>query len=258
MFNQEQSAQSPTSLSSPMDNEGASPPGRGLGKGRRHSAFWRMVVVDDCHYGRMGLVSALNGTPWGGRKLRVTGVKDLGAMHVLRATVGVFDESRRLECLVVRLPADPQAALSTLLQLGAPGLSMSLTAHLVVLSALPPSVVLRVLSRIGVKVWVRVVDDRLPLAALCQAVCAQGELPEMRTMAWSGQLLANLGVPQLSVKERGVLWQCLQMVSVEVLARRQKMSSKTLYTQRQGAVHKLGAAHLKALLKQFRVLPGNV
>lgn len=203
-------------------------------------------------------MAALNGAQWGGLKLRVVGVREIGDLNMLQATAGMLDEKLGFGCLVVRLPPDPRAALSTLLQLGAQGLLLSLTAHLVVLSALTPEVVLRVLSRVGVKLRVRVLDDRLPLAVLCQAVYPQDEWHDREAMAWSGQLLANTGTPQLSVKERGVLWQCLQMVSVHTLARRLKMSSKTLYTQRQGAIHKLGAAHLKALLRQFQVLPDNL
>lgn len=270
MFNQElwgqkalmvnTTATLPTALASPslpLLSAGLSSPARSSDKRGRRRASWQIAVVDGCHYGRVGLVTALGGVQWNGLKLRVVGMKDFGALSMLQPPPDVEDGTLRFDCLVVRLPSDPRAALCTLLQLGVTSLSLPLTAHLVVLSALTPEVVLRVLSRIGVKLRVRVLDDRLPLAMLCQAVCPQDEWHDRETMAWSRQLLANTGTPQLSVKERGVLWQCLQMVSVHTLARRLKMSSKTLYTQRQGAIHKLGAAHLNALLRQFRVLPDN-
>lgn len=226
---------------------------------RRRPVPWRIAVVDGCHYGRVGLVAALQGGPhWDGLTLRPTGIKDLGALHKHWAAGRATDDVLRFDCLVVRLPTDPQAALSTLLQLGSPGMPLVLAERLVVLSALTPELVLRVLSGVGVRLWVRVVDDRLPLVVLCRAVCPPGELHDPDIMAWSGVLLADTGTPQLSSKERGVLWQCLQMVSVHALARRLDISSKTLYAQRQGALNKLGAAHLKVLLRQFRVLPDNV
>ncbi|MGF6188986.1 LuxR C-terminal-related transcriptional regulator [Serratia sp. 2723] len=225
---------------------------------RRRLVPWRVAVVDGCHYGRVGLVAALQGGPhWDGLKLRPTGVKDLGALHRHWVTGRASYDGLQFDCMVVRLPADPRAALSTLLQLGAPGMPLALAERLVVLTALTPELVLRVLNRVGVRLWVRVLDDRLPLAVLCRAVYPQDELYDPDIMAWSALLLADTGTPELSSRERGVLWQCLQMVSVHALARRLDISSKTLYTQRQGALNKLGAAHLKVLLRQFRVLPGN-
>ncbi|MEB7884028.1 hypothetical protein [Serratia fonticola] len=224
---------------------------------KRRSVSLKVAVVDGCNYGRAGLVAALQDAPqWNGQRLRPTGVSDLGRLSMLHAA-GSPDDVSRFDCLVVRLPAEPRAALSTLIQLGAPGMRLALTVRLVVLSALTPELVLGVLSRVGIRLWVRVVDDRQSLPVLCRAVCPTGELADSGVMAWSGQLLADNDLPQLSGKERGVLWQSLQMVTVHALARRQALSSKTLYTQRQGALHKLGAAHLKELLRKFRVQPGN-
>lgn len=224
---------------------------------KRRPVSWQVAVVDGCNYGRAGLLAALRDAPqWDGLKLRPKGARDFGALNTLLAA-GSPEDTFRLDCLVVRLPADPRAALSALLQLGAPSIPLALTERLVVLSALSPELVLRVLSGVGVRLWVRVVDDRLPLAVLCRAMCPPGELCDPDIMAWSELLLADTGTPKLSCKERGVLWQCLQMVSVHALARRLEISSKTLYSQRQGALNKLGAAHLKVLLRQFRIQPGN-
>lgn len=226
---------------------------------KRRQVSRRVVVVDGCNYGRAGLVSALLGEQQAGRlKMQPMGVGDLEALNMLRAAAGMTNEVLQFDCLVVRLPKDPQAALSTLLQLGEPGIPLELTERLVVLSALAPELVLRVLSGVGVRLWVRALNDRLPLSVLCRAICPPRELSDPGIMAWSGLLLTETGSPQLSSKEREVLWQCLQMVTVHVLARRLGMSSKTLYTQRQGALNKLGAAHLKVLLSQFRVLPDNL
>lgn len=229
-----------------------------LTRRKRRQVSKRVVVVDGCNYGRAGLVAALHGEQQAGRlKVQPMGVGDLEALNMLRATAGMANEVFQLDCLVVRLPKDPRVALSTLLQLGAPGTPLALTERLVVLSALAPELVLRVLSGVGVRLWVRALNDRLPLSVLCRAICPSGELCVPGIMAWSGILLMETSSPQLSSKEREVLWQCLQMVSVHTLARRLEMSSKTLYTQRQGALNKLGAAHLKVLLCQFRVLPDD-
>ncbi len=233
---------------------GAAPLDNFSSRRRRRSVPWRIAVVDACTYGRVGLVTGLSDEPqWGGLTLRTMGVKDLGAL--LRQWVGgrASNDALRFDCLVVRLPVDPRAALSTLLQLGALGMPLALTERLVVLSALKPELVLQVLNRVGVRLWVRVLDDRLPLAVLYRAVYPPDAVGDPDVMAWSGRLFAETDIPQLSSGERRVLWQCLQMVSVQALARHLDISSKTLYAQRQGAVNKLGAANLNDLLRQFWV-----
>lgn len=215
---------------------------------------WRVAVVDSCSYGRMGLVNALEGvTPGGGLTLRVKGASGLASLSsLLLCGLTAPEEMFRLDTLVVRLPSDPRAALSLLLQLGGPDVPPTVTVRLVVLSALAPETIYRVLGQVGVRQQVRVLDDRLPLATLCQALTP----PEQNASpgrADGDDTLMTTGAPALSGRESRVLWLSLQMVSMQVLAQRQSVSVKTLYNQRQGAMTKLGASHLQALLDRFRV-----
>lgn len=217
---------------------------------------WRVAVVDSCSYGRTGLVSALQGAaPRSGLTLRVRGTHGLEMLSTLLLSgLTAPEEMFRLDTLVVRLPTEPRAALSLLLQLGGPDVPPTVTRRLVVLSALAPETIYRVLGQVGVRQRVRVMDDRLPLATLCQAVGpSDKENDPLARADWNGTLA---GVA-LSDSESRVLWQCLQMVSIRVLAQRQSVSAKTLYNQRLGAMNKLGASHLQALLDRFRV-PGPV
>lgn len=224
----------------------------------------RVVVIDGCSYGRLGLVSALRTFPFAdGTPVDITGYASPASL--VQATrdmarhcrVGQPGPPVRGAVMVVRLPAAPQAALDLLLQLGAVPVRQLPVSRLVLLSPYPGDVVLTVLVGTGCPWPVQVVASDLSLANLrgvLHPVVHRGRRRARSAGAPGSWPLCASSVPllpRLSERERLVLWYSVQAVPVYTQARRRSLSHKTLYSQRAQALHKLGVTSVGALLRGF-------
>lgn len=209
-----------------------------------------IVIVDRCFCSRDGLQLAL-GDVAADARIPVTAVSTVTqAAALLRWPLpdgadDADDEGAGRGCLVIRLPDTPQDALSLLLTLGEPGIRVAFRHHAtLVLSPYPLSPVLRVLLASTVTRWTSVGQ---PVDALCRAV--------LTTMAMGGRgpagALPVVGAHALTARERQVLQAVLSGQSMDGLAPRMGVSSKTLYTQRRTALLRLGVNSMHDLFRCF-------
>lgn len=235
-----------------MTQDNLLPPGRAR----------QLMVVDPCAFGRAGLVAALSADLPAGAPTVIAG----GTLTaVSQAWRGERQASGWLSgaesgCLVVRLPADPKAALALLLALGAPaGRAAFARCVTVLLTPHPPARVRWMLAATGGDLATRVVADGKPVAVLRRAVltaCGIG----VRGDAGRGRNERTpraVSAPTLSGRECRVLLLTLQEMPVAEMARRQAISHKTLYTQRLTAMRKLGVRGVHGLFAWLSGGPGG-
>lgn len=199
---------------------------------------WQITVVDACNYGRLGLATALH-APEEGR--HVVAVDSLAACPPPEVSVS--------SCLVLRLPMTAQSALLALLQLGES--PFVLYSRVVVVTDVAPGAVCRVLISVGLSGRMTYVDGHQRLSDVCQALVSPlrrglRPLAHIRSVAQPRGLYTLL-----SAKERRALERTIREVSVYTQARQFQVSAKTIYTQRAGALRKLGVPDVLALLRQF-------
>lgn len=189
-------------------------------------ALW---IVDPCHYGRSGLVSL-----FGEAGVPVEGTPGLQCDDVL-----AFVNDR---CLVLRLPSDPVSALVLLLRLPEVPWTLLRCHTLVVLSPFSTGCLLRLFGCLKLPCFVQVLNARLPLHLLKDAILAR------RKYARIGNGLGTQGLPVLSIYERRTLWESLQAVSIHTQAKKRFVSTKTVYSHRVRALAKLGHRDLSGLI----------
>ncbi|MGQ8775484.1 hypothetical protein ACUTQ5_13895 [Serratia sp. NA_112.1] len=207
---------------------------------------WQVTLVDDCCYGRIGLLAALQQYFSNSGNRSVMAVDSLTRLLSSISPYIMTSYRKRGELaqalLVVRLPMAPQAALALLLELGE--VTVASYPRIVVLSHIEPEVVRRILRSVGPSSAVRVVDARQAPAKLCQLIMSSTE---------EGFNEISPGKPT-RVFTRGelrVLAQTLREISVRAQAHVHCVSTKTIYNHRSGALFKLGAKNVLALLRWF-------
>lgn len=217
---------------------------------------WRIGVVDPCAYGLMGMVTLL---------------RSVSCLHLRQPMVEGFSSLKqavsadplgggyyghglcKMEGLVVRLSSCPQEGLSLLLQLGAPEVRLLTAGRVWVISPHPLPVVCRVLGRLDVSPRMLVMNACLPVDRMrevfCRSFLSPGEVDGDADVLPIAP--AHRAASRLTERERQSLWHTLNDVTIPIQARRRGMNPKTLYGQRESAVHKLGATRLQGLLKAF-------
>lgn len=220
------------------DNIGCEPPYR----------LWQVTVVDNCSYGRLGLMMALRQhIPQ--RLAELVLVKSpldglLSPCLPQEAREPIVEPWR---CLVLRLAGDVTAALVLLLKLG--GLPVAHYVRVVVVS--PESlkvIVRRLLLSAGLYSVVNIVSARLSPPDLCQAILpvSDGNFVANRE---EESLLPCCPGRVLTWRERRALALTLQEVPIYEQARRAQVSMKTIYAQRTRALMKLEVQGVSALLR---------
>lgn len=205
---------------------------------------WLVVHVDACSYGRTGLQFALEHLSFAAGKKCVVGASSLD--EALRVTRPYALHGRTVRCLVVRLPSLAREALITLLQLSeAMQHDAILYYQVVVLSPFDSVAVQRLVAIMGMA-DARVVDARLSLLALCNAVLFAPEKWMAESLCWNQTLTEH---------ERNVLRQSLQFWPIPMQARLRQVSPKTVYSQRFRALMKFGVQDIRTLLNLF--IPGK-
>ncbi len=215
--------------------------------GTHHAEMRRQVtLVDGCCYGRIGLLAALQQYFSSSGNWSVMAVDSLARLlssisPYIMTSYRKREESAR-DLLVVRLPMAPQAALAVLLQLRE--VTVASYPRIVVLSHIEPEIVRRILSSVGPSSAVRVVDARLAPSKLCQLIMSS-------TVERFNEISPGKPTLVFTRGERRALAQTLCEISVQVQAHVHRVSTKTIYTHRSGALFKLGARNVLALLRWF-------
>lgn len=193
-------------------------------------ALW---VVDGCYYGRTAMVSLLLATG-----LPVMGTPTL---H--------FDATQRSpfveRCLVLRLPPDPIAALLLTLQLPEVPWHWAECRRLIVLSPFRAGFLLRMIACLRLPCSLQVLDARLPVERLCDAVLSD------RARRGIGIGSGAIGLPSLSAYERRALCESFLAMTAHTQAKRREVSVKTVYTHRTRALAKLGVKSVSGLVGRF-------
>ena len=212
----------------------------------------RIGVVDPCPLGRVGLMAVcqdlVNRGAW--RSPHVWGFASLQALMEAQQLGGeMAGAARGWDMLILRLPGSPTDALAGLLGLGSPRIRGGV-ARLVVVTPFSLPETACVLARLPVPAVRGVIGARTPLDALRLTLSdtAGGQVYQCPTP------LPLMG--QLTERERGVLLHSLLALPVHSLARRNALSSKTLYAQRASALRKLGVSRLRDLF-QVLATPGS-
>ncbi|HFT7668209.1 TPA: hypothetical protein ACGR4L_004309 [Serratia marcescens] len=211
-----------------------------------------VTLVDACQYGQLGLRHLLAdpaGRVGEADILLHTRVESaLSDAQKTRAVRGPLCPGR---CLVLRLPTHPGQALQQLLCLDGALLAQAGFRRLVVLSAYEVNNVIRqALVCCDVRVPVRIINARAPVAWLRRVVLSQGTLlqaGEDEHLPWKPALV-------LSVPERRVLSETLLEISIHRQARMHHRNNKTLYAQRHNALRKFCATGLSGLLRRFAAM----
>lgn len=228
----------PTATRSPSGN---------ILNGEENISGWQVTLIDTCVYGREGLRAALYQYFPSPGHIDVTVV----ATPELPRIDTMTDEktgATRPRCLVLRLPFSAREALHLLLQLDT--LPAGYYDRVVILSAVAPEKVRRVLISTGLTGQICLPDDHLALSALCQVIA-----PVRRDCAGNigchSEVLLAQPHRQFTPAERRVLSQTLQGVSAREQARQEGTRIKTIYTQQAGGLHKLKVRDIRTLLRQF-------
>ncbi|WP_419236835.1 helix-turn-helix transcriptional regulator [Serratia fonticola] len=197
----------------------------------------QLTLMDTCSYGRMGLAAVFSGA------LSISSVTVTGSLQEAFSTMlcsAKHDEAMRH--LVIRLPTTAQAALVLLLQLSDIIEAGAFTyQQVMVLSPFDVSVVQRMITTLGMD-GIHVVDDRLSVLNLYRAILpVNGCKDEAK--------LHRSVLSRLTPGERKVLYYSLMNWPIHRQARSWRVSPKTIYTQRAGALRKLGVADILSLLR---------
>jgi DNA-binding CsgD family transcriptional regulator len=207
---------------------------------------WQVTLVDGCCYGRIGLQAALQQHFSSSGNWSVMAIDSLERLFSDIPSYRMKGHPKRGESaqdlLVVRLPLVPQAALALLLQLEE--VSVASYPRIVVLSHIEPDVVRRILYSVRPGSAVRIMDARLAASELCQLIMSSTEKSFNEISPYKPALVFNRG-------ERRALAQTLREISVHEQAHVRRVSTKTIYTHRSGALFKLGAKNVLALLRWF-------
>ncbi|MBJ2089990.1 hypothetical protein ACMFFK_04315 [Serratia marcescens] len=212
---------------------------------------WNITLVDACSFGRLGLEAALlkSASPF---PLKVRGLGSLvGPISVMSPFKHADKEHRTREerCLVVRLPEPPQEAMLMLLSLG--DVPLDIYSHVLVMSSVNPAIIRRFLLGVGVNRHVRILDDRLPISALCEAIIPSVEQGSTSSVTWFGEMFHVRLQTLFTPGERRALWYVLKGVSMYQQVLRSQVSNKTLYNQRHTALIKLRVRGVNDLIRQF-------
>ncbi|MEE4408220.1 MULTISPECIES: hypothetical protein [unclassified Serratia (in: enterobacteria)] len=211
---------------------------------------WQVTLVDGCCYGRIGLKAALQQYFSSSGNWNVMAVDSLSRLLSSISPYMMTSPRERGESaqdlLVVRLPIVPQAALVLLLQLGE--VSVASYPRILVLSHIEPEVVRRILRSVGPSSAVRVVDARLAPSKLCRLIMSSTE-------EWFNEISPYKPARVFTRGERRALAQTLREISVHTQAHAHRVSTKTIYTHRSGALFKLEAKNVLALLRWFAPMP---
>uniref|UniRef100_UPI0035C6FC6F hypothetical protein n=1 Tax=Serratia quinivorans TaxID=137545 RepID=UPI0035C6FC6F len=207
---------------------------------------WQVTLVDDCCYGRIGLLAALQQyfSSSGNRSVMAVNslAKILSGISPYIMTSNRKRGASAQDLLIVRLPMAPQAALALLLQFGE--VTVASYPRIVVLSHIEPEVVRRILRSVGPSSAVRVVDARQAPSKLCQLIMSSTEERFNEISPVKPALV-------FTQSELRVLAQTLREISVRAQAHVHCVNTKTIYTHRSGALFKLGAKNVLALLRWF-------
>lgn len=207
--------------------------------GRRPDRMcWQVALVDACSFGALGLRTACRTLP---EAMSVWAFATLD--EACRTWCDVPAVCPLPDCLVVRLPTLPLPALTHLLALGRVAPRLPATVRLVVLTAVSADVVCRLLGVLGVAQPVRVINDRVPVPALCDA---------LRPHQPPGCVPVLTAAVRMSPAECDVLWRTVRGGAVHTLARVSGVAEKTLYNRRTTALHKLGVTQWQRLLDVLR------
>ena len=199
---------------------------------------WQVTLVDSCCYGREGLRAALEQySPSSGDGVTLT----LPHLVIMPGEEGATKAQR---CLTIRLPPVAREALHLLLQLAL--LPTGYYARVVVISAIEPTVVRRVLFSVGLRCQVCFADDRLAPEALCRIVTLRQENED-----YPEEALPSKPRYRLTPAEYRVLTWTLLGLSVREQAYQSCTMVKTIYTQRTAALRKLKVRDIRMLLRQF-------
>lgn len=214
----------------------------------------RLMIVDACGLGRAGLLAALSAER-SGHALSVVSASSLSAARRTWCQLRTPDlrsgSGGNRGCLVVRLPADPRAALTWLLELGTPA-ARAMLAHGVtlLLTPVPAPRVRRLLAATGGDPAARMIDDSRSVMQLRHAVwSACRAAASVRDDIRHGAVCP--AGPVLSERERRVLLFTLQGGAIAEMARRHAISHKTLYNQRHAALLKLGVTGVQGLFSLY-------
>lgn len=191
------------------------------------------IVVDSCFYGRTGLVSVLfeRGIPVIGRE----------SLHV--------DNFRKVErscCVIVRMPVCSTTGLALMLSLSDAQWGLAWCNMLIVLSPFESEVMRHVISCLHLPCKVYAMDARLPPMEICHSILALRK--DNNALS---PITNSLPSSWLSVQERHAICYSLQGIPVYLQARRRAVSVKTIYSQRDSALRKLGVNSLSALIGEF-------
>lgn len=208
---------------------------------------WQVTLVDACGFGREGLRAALYQHFLSSGHVEVTVAATL-ALPGLAILMGEKASSVKPRCLVLRLPESSGEALHLLLQLGA--LPAGHYARVVVLSAVAPERVRRVLISAGLTGQICLVNDHLALSVLCRVI-APGKWDSTGATGGQDEVLLSQPHRQLSPAERRVLSQTLQGIPAREQARKAGTEVKTIYSQLASGLHKLKVRDIRTLLQQF-------
>lgn len=213
----------------------------------------RLLIVDPCAFGRVGLSAVLSDEVSAGGALAVMAVTSLSAARqILRSSSPVSSlpspVGGQSGCLVVRLPTEPRTALALLLELGTPAVQKLFARWVtVLLTSIPAAQVRWLLAAMGGNRAVRVVDDSQSVVRLRSAVLAASRAAACDSGDIRDEAMSPAG-PLLTARECRVLLFTLQGGAIAEMARRHAISHKTLYSQRHTALLKLGVRGVHGLL----------
>lgn len=203
---------------------------------------WPVTVVDACAYGRWGLQWMLThpepGQP-GGEVETHDGV-EAALTAARKRRVRLEPAVQDAGCMVLRLSSCPALALQQLLVLDGTVLAQVGYRRLIVLSPFAKIEGIRqVLVSGDLCLPVRIVSARRPVAWLRRVVLSQ---------VGHDERLPRVPIRVLTPPERRALSGTLQEMPVYQQARRQGLSTKTVYAHRRHALQKLHSPGLTALL----------
>lgn len=211
----------------------------------------RVTIVDDCSFGRIGLQRALleyNNSLQMDIRVLSTSAGQIASIYNTRK-IDSRILSRRNHSLIIRLSKSPLDALATLLLMGR--MSLEIYTNIVVLSHIEPELLKRILLGAGLNRTVKILDDRLQMSVLCQAIIEPDQIGCNLQENYFGTVFQTSYI--FSPGEIRALWYLTKEVPMYKQVMRSGVSSKTLYNQRHTALIKLGVRDVNNLISRLLV-----
>lgn len=219
-----------------------------------HSMNFRISIVDSCYYSRIGLREALllclsySGNGVMNDYESMVGADSATTPYIIMAESGFYFDDN---CLVLKLPDNPQEALVLLLQLGEQPVINANFKRVVVLSPFANHVVEHILICVDLRSIVHIIGSKCSLSSVCEAILnIRAPMRENYKLNHGKRLIYN-PAKTFTPSELRVLKETLQGMSVHAQARRHSVNHKTVYKQRSCALEKLNMSDVLTLLRFF-------